>query len=642
MEKNITIGVAGHADHGKSALVRSLTGIDTDRLQEEKRRGFSIQSGIAPLELSSGKEIAMIDVPGHTDFLKNTIRGLSCIDMAILVVAADDGIMPQTLEHLGILAFLKAKNGFIVLSKADLVDDEILELAELEIEDVISGTFLEGKPIIPFSVIDLRGLDEIRLTIEEEGEKIAGKDIHSPFRLWIDQVRSFPGSGTVVSGTVLSGTIRQGDLIHLLPSVKETRARFLEVHHRKVSQAVAGQRVGINLHKVSRKEAQRGMVLAKPGSIGHTNLLNVDLHVLKRVNKPIRNRQKVKLYLGTSVTNALVVIMEKEQLGPGENSLVQFRLLKHVPALPGDPFVVCLLNIQTVIGGGTILEIPLEKYRSVKAENSVQYLQALQKGNMKVAIDLFFKRSLSYPATGTEITRLTGLPDKGVEAAIRSMVENGEVLSFGDRGFFGKARYQDLKRKLPEVVEKILTKNPLKMTATPEEIKKQLAPSLDKAPFQRMLDELCSEGKMIKTGGAFRIQNLLVRLSDERERLISMLLDYAQESGFVPFSAGTFWNLHKRKFNKNEIQRLLDYLHAQKRLIRLNNRRFLTPHAMEQIKKRVRELIKKNGKLTIGDCKTIMGYGRTVGIPVLEYLDSIEFTVRQGDKRVLKEVNQLC
>lgn len=636
MEKHITIGVAGHVDHGKTALVLSLTGIDTDRLQEEKRRSLSIVSGIAPLELSSGRQIALVDVPGHIDFLKNTLRGLSSVDMAVLVVAADDGIMPQTLEHLKILNFYKVKSGFVVLSKADLVDDETLELAVLEIEDVINGGFLEGKPIIPFSAIDLRGLDKIRLTIEEEGRRNADKEIQSSFRLWIDQVTRITGFGTVVNGTVLSGIIRQNDLIHLLPSGKETRVRFLEVHRRKVPQAVAGQRVGINLHKLPLNEVQRGMALATPGSVSLTKLLNVDLHILKSAYKPIKNRQRVKLYLGTSVTNALVIIMKKEQLGPGENGLVQFRLLKHVSALPGDPFVVCLLNIQTVIGGGTIMEIPLEKYREVKAENTVQYLQALQQGNTKAVIDHFFKMNLSHSITSTEIAQLTGLPDKELDAAIRSMVENKEVLSFEDRGFFGKTHYRILKRKLPEIVENILTENPLKMTATPEEIKKQLATSLDEKPFQRMLAELCSEGKLIKTDGAFRIRNLSVKLSAEREILINMLLEYAHESGFVPFSADTFWRVQKKKFSKNEIQRLLDYLYTQTRLIRLSNRRFLSPQAMVEIKERVKEVIKKNGKLTIGDCKDIMGYGRTVGVPVFEYLDSIGFTRREGDMRVLK------
>ena len=557
--------------------------------------------------------------------------------MAILVVAADAGIMPQTLEHLEILNFYKSKNGFVVLSKADLVDDETLELAGLEIEDMINGTFLEGKPIIPFSAIDLRGLDEIRLAIEEEGGKIAGKEIQSSFRLWIDQVRSITGFGTVVNGTVLSGIIRQNDLIHLLPSEKETRARFIEVHHRKVPQAVAGQRVGINLRKVALNEAQRGMALAKPGSVIPTRLLNVDLHLLKNTYKPIKNRQKVKLYLGTSVTNAMVVIMEKEQIGPGENSLAQLRLLKHVPALPGDTFVICLLNIPTVIGGGAILEIPLEKYRIAKAKNTVQYLHALQKGNMNVVVDHFFKMNFSHPITVAEIAQTTALPYEEVETAIRSMVENKEIFPFKDRGFFGKLSYQVLKKKLPEIVEKILTRNPLQVVATSEEIKKQLSPSLDEYLFQKMLAELCSERKLIKTCGAFRIRNLSVKLSSEQKELIGMLLDYALGSGFVPFSADTFWKFHKRKFNKNEIQKLLDYLHTRKKLICLSNRRFLTPQALEQIKNRVEQIIIKKGGLTIANCKEVLGYGRTAGVPVFEYLDHIGFTIRIENKRVLKQ-----
>lgn len=639
MKKFITIGIAGHVDHGKTSLVLSLTGIDTDQLQEEKRRGLSIVPGIAPMQLSSGKQIALVDVPGHIDFLKNTLRGLSSIDMAVLVVAADDGIMPQTLEHLAILNFYKVKSGFIVLSKADLVDDETLELAKLEIEDAISGTFLEGKPIIPFSAIDLRGLDEIRLTIEKEWKKIADKEIQSSFRLWIDQVKSITGFGTVVNGTILSGIIKQNNFVHLLPSGKEIRTRFIEVHHQKVSQAVAGQRVGINLHKVTLNEVQRGMALAKPESIRPAKLLNVELHLLKSAYKPIKNRQRVKLYIGTSIVNALTIIMKKEQLEPGENGLAQFRLLKHVPVLPGDSFVICLLNIQTVIGGGTILEIPLEKYRTVKAKSTVQYLQALQKGNINVVIDHFFNINLNHPVTGAEIAQLTGLSDEKVGAAIRSMVKKKQIISFEGRGFYGKARYQILKRKLPEVVEKILAKNPLKMAATPEELKKQLAPYLDEILFQKMLTELCSEGKLMQTGGAFAIQNLSVKLSAEREQLIAMLLDYARESGFVPFGAHTFWKLHKRKFNKNEIQRLLDYLHTRKRLICLNNRRFLTPQAMEQIKNKVEQIIKKNGSLTIANCKEILGYGRTVGVPVFEYLDHIGFTIRMGNKRILKETS---
>lgn len=636
MSKFITIGIAGHVDHGKTALVHCLTGVDTDRLREEKRRGLSIEPGIALLKLSSGMRVALVDVPGHTDFLKNTIRGLSSIDMAILVVAADDGVMPQTLEHIAILDFFGAKGGFIVLSKADIVDDETLELAELEIRELAEGTFLDKKPVISFSSINQRGLEEIRIKIEEVAEKVKGKDPHTPFRCWIDQTKSFAGFGTVVSGTILSGTLRQNDPLQLLPSGIETRARSLESHHEKLSEAFAGQRVGINLHRVTLNEIRRGMLLAEPGSVSPAYLLNVDLRVLERAKRPIRDRQKVKLYLGTSITNTLMVIMEKKQLEPGERGLVQFRLMTPVVALPGDAFVICLLNVQTVIGGGKVLETPHEKYRQARASTTIPCLKALQENNLKAFVEHFFSSNLSRLGTSDELARNTGFPFTEIDSEIRVRVKNGQLLLFKGRGVIRKKLYQELKEKLLKVVEKILRQDPLKITAIAEEIRNQLAPSLDEAPFKKMLAELCNEGNLTKSGGGFNIPSLSVKLSDEREGLINLLLDYAQKSGFVPFSAHTFWKLNKGKTNLNEIQRLLDYLHTQKRLIRLNNRRFLSPQAVKEIKESVCQVIRKNGRLTIGDCKEVLGYGRTVGVPVFEYLDSIGFTCRQGDERVLK------
>ncbi len=635
--KFLTAGVAGHVDHGKTSLVRCLTGIDTDRLQIEKERGLSIESGIAPLELSSGGHMAVVDVPGHTDFLKNTIRGLSAVDLGILVVAADDGVMPQTLEHIQILDFFGAKGGFVALSKADLVDDETREMAELEIRDLTEGTFLEEKPVVPFSSVDQRGLEEIRMRIEEEAEAVCGKDLQAPFRCWIDQVKVFPGFGTVASGTILSGSLSQDDSLHLLPSGLETRARSLETHHETCSKAWAGQRVGINLHRVPVDKISRGMLMASPGSVEPGYLLNVDLRVLERTRNPVRNRQRVKLYLGTSVTNALVVVMEKDRLEPGDRGLVQLRLMRPVAALPGDSFVICLLNVPTIIGGGKVVEIPREKFRQAKASTTLPCLKALQEKDLKGFVDHYFAGNLARPVTSGELSRETGFPIALMESEIRARVTSGEFISFKGRGVFRKSLYQELKSRLPGVVEAILRDDPLKMSATAEEIRRQLAASLDEAPFQRMCAELCNEGALLKTGGSFKVPSLSVKVSRKQEELIELLLDYGESSGFVPFSADTFWKVYGRtKLNKNEVQRLLDFLHTQGRLIRLNNRRFLTPQSMAKIKERVAQVIRKNGSLTVGDCKEVLGYGRTVGVPVLEYLDAIGFTRREGDSRVLK------
>jgi selenocysteine-specific elongation factor len=640
MSKFLTAGVAGHVDHGKTSLVRCLTGIDTDRLRIEKERGLSIESGIAPLGLPSGNTLALVDVPGHTDFLKNTIRGLSAVDLGILVVAADDGVMPQTMEHIQVLDFFGAKNGFVVLSKADLVDDETLEMAELEIRELTEGSFLEDKQVIPFSSTDERGSKEIRMGIESAAETVEGKDPKAPFRCWIDQVKGFSGYGTVASGTVFSGSLGQDDPVHLLPLGIETRARSLETHHDNCPKAWAGQRVGINLHRVPVSRVRRGMLMAAPGAVEPTYLLNVDLKVLERTEKPLRNRQRVKLYLGTSVTNTLAVIMEKEQLAPGERGLVQFRLMRPVATLPGDPFVICLLNVQTVIGGGKVIEIPHEKFRHARATTTLPYLKALQENDLKGFVTHFFAADFCRPITSGELARETGFPLDQVESEIRARLTSGELISFKGRGAFRKALYQELKARLPAVVEGILHDDPLKMSATAEEIRRQLAPSLDVTPFQRMCSELCNEGVLIKTGGSFKVPNLSVNVSDRQEQLIEELLDYAASSGFVPFSADTFWKVYgRRKLNKNEIQRLLDFLQNQGRLVRLNNRRFLSPDTVENIKERVREVIRKSGVLTLGDCKEVLGYGRTVGVPVFEYLDAIGFTRREGDSRVLNAGN---
>ncbi len=635
MEKHITIGVAGHVDHGKTSLVRRLTGIDTDRLEEEKRRGLSIEAGIAPLDLSSDMQIALVDVPGHTDYLKNTIRGLSSVDMAILVVAADDGVMPQTEEHIEILKFFRAKTGFIVLSKSDLVDQETLELAELEITEKVVGTFLEGKPIIPYSALDSKGIDEIRSLIRRECEKLPEKDANAPFRLWVDQVKSIPGSGTVVSGTILSGKVSEDDALLLMPSGIETRARSLEVHHRKASQAFAGQRVGINLHRLPLEKVNRGLLVAQPGVLSSTFFLNVDLHLLQNAKNPIKNKQRVKLYLGTSVTNALVALMEGELIQPGERALAQLRLANPVPAFPQDPFVLCPLNVQTVIAGGAVLEISREKYRTVKGNVIFPYLDALRHADLKAFIDCFLASNPKHPFTAEDLAMRTGFPPSEVAGEIRLKIKAGELLDLGVHGVFSKAQYIEIKKNLPKVAEGILLRDPLKRILNPDEIKHQLGPFSDAIPVRRMIEELCREGKLLKLNGGFQVTNFSVQLPPEKTKLAALLLDYANEAGFAPFSADSVWKFQCQKHNKSEIEKLLLYLCHQKRLVRLSDGRFLLSQAAEEVKERVKRVISERGVFTLDDIRETLGYGRRIGVIVLEYLDAIGFTKREGNARTL-------
>ncbi|MEW6138024.1 MAG: selenocysteine-specific translation elongation factor [Thermodesulfobacteriota bacterium] len=635
MDKSITIGVAGHVDHGKTSLVRCLTGIDTDRLKEEKRRGLSIEPSIAPLDLPSGSRVALVDVPGHSDFLRNTIRGLSSVDLAILVVAADDGVMPQTRDHLAVLKFLQAKGGFTVLSKADLVDSETIELAEMELREAVEGSFLEGKPVLPFSAVDGNGQQEILAAVESEAERVEAKGIQGPFRLWVDQVRGFPGFGTVVSGTVVSGSIGRDETVELLPSGKLAKVRFIEVHHQRVELAVAGQRVGLNLQNVSIEDVSLGTVLATPGLLSPANLLNAELTLVPSARRPLLNHQRVRLYVGASCTTALLVMMENNRLYPTETGLVQLRLQEPLAVLPRDPLVISPLNLRCVIGGGKVLETTKEKFRRAKAEKTLGLLHPLQREDVKSIVSLYLLKFSSRPVTEEEIVSATGFPRERVGAEIQSRMRAGKVLRVDSRGFYDRSRYESLKRQIVDVAKKIFSKDAFKLAVSGDEIRFQLDSNLDNALFERMLDELCSEGTLTKNEAGYRIPNFVVRHPAQRERLVQKVSEFARERGIATFSVGTFKKLLGGNVSYREVEKVFDHLHAQKRLIRLNDDRFLAVEAMTEIKEKVTDLIMQKGSLAIGDCQDIFGYGRTRAIPVLDYLDSIGLTCRVGEVRVL-------
>jgi selenocysteine-specific elongation factor len=641
MDKFITVGVAGHVDHGKTSLVKVLTGIDTDRLGEEKRRGLSIEPSVAPWRLPSGKRIALVDVPGHSDFLKNTIRGLSSVDMAILIVAADDGVMPQTRDHLAVLNFFDAKGGFIVLSKTDLVDQETISIAESEIRETVENSFLNGKPIVQFSANDQRGIDQIINVAESESERIAGKRRHSPFRLWIDQVRSFSGFGTVVSGTVFSGQITHNDTVQILPSGKDAKVRFLEVHHERVSRAVAGQRVGVNIQGISVQEVNAGMALVAPGAYMPAGMLNAKLSILQRVRAPLVNQQRVNLYIGTQCVKALVVIMEQDRLRPGdETGLVQFRLQEPLPVLPGDPYVISGLNSVGIMGGGNILETTREKFRAVKKEKDVSYLRALGEKDVSKVTELFLLKYANRPVSAEEIAS-SGLPIEKIEAEVKSGVKTRKLIVLEGRGYFPRNDYETLIARLMDVTKEILEENSYKMVVKANEIRYRLDPALDESLFERMLRDLCAEGKLLRCDGGYQVPTLVGKLSPNKKQLIEKLKEFAASQGYSSFSAGTFYKLHGEDIQWRDVQKALDYLHAQKKIVRLNDGRYLTCEALQEIGEKVRTLIQRKGSLTIKDATEILGYGRFRTVPVLDYLDTIGLTRRIGDGRVLKSEDHL-
>lgn len=641
MNTPITIGVAGHVDHGKTTLVRHLTGIDTDRRAEEKARGLSIDSGVAELKLPDGQHIALIDVPGHTDFLKNTIRGLHGVDMAILVVAADDGVMPQTREHMEILKFFKAGGGMAVLSKTDLVDEDTVVVAELELRELVSKTFLDGCPIFRFSERQpelgsaiIRGIDHALKDLPIKKQRI-------PFRMWIDQVKSFKGHGTVVSGTVASGRICTDEEIELLPAGIITRARSLQSHACSVSHVLAGQRIGINLHRVHVDEVGRGMCLAAPGSIQSVYMFNAEMRVLSTAKTGIKNRQRVKLYLGTSIHNALVVLMSEERLDPGQNGLVQFRLMKPLAVLPQDTFVISTLNINTVIAGGRVIETAQEKFRLIKSKTLMPILTALQQSDIHTYVDRIFDRSKGRLLTAKTLCRKTGISTDEFERLINSKVQKGELVYVKGYGALRQIHFDTMKDRFKKVLEELFHKDPLKKNISVSEVSKHFTYSVEDNLLKTVADILCQEGVIERLDGGYILSRSSDGFDEHRKNLINQLLRYAQQSGLIPFSADTFWKQHRFKYTKMEISQLLNFLFSRKKLIRLNDHRFLSLQAIEEIKERVKQAIKDNGFITVNDCTELFGYGRWGGTHVLDYLNDIGFTVRKNDKHTLKIDNGL-
>lgn len=636
-ERYITIGVAGHVDHGKTSLVKALTGIDTDRLKQEKQRGLSIESGIAQFPSENGTSIALVDVPGHTDFIKNTIRGLSCVDSCILVVAADDGVMPQTLEHVQILELNGITDGIIVLSKADLVDSETLELAELEIRDTLQGTFLRDKEILIYSDIDKKNLPAIRDALLKMSEAPRARDTSLPFRMWIDRIRAFRGFGTVVSGTVISGKLSKDAPIELMPGRLITRARALESHHDSVYEAIPGQRLGVNLHRLSMDDVKRGMVLASPDSLRPSRMLNARLRVLKNTAKPIYNRQKVKLYIGTSLVKATVLTMEQDYIRPGEEGFVQLRLSDPAAVLPGDSFIAALMNTPAILGGGKIIEITDRKYRETLKSEVVTSLKALTSMDAVGYIDIRSSCSSTTLIRAEDLAANTGLSLSDLQREIQKKVTRGEFMAFGDKGAIKSEVYKEVKSILPELFREIQEENPMKHSISPEEIKTRLSFSFSIEPLDKILTELFNEGILDKEDGGYLLSGFSPDMSEEQNHAVSMIYDFASESGIAPFCADTVWKKNNRKYPKKKINKVMSFLRSRKRLVKLNDGRYLTADALEQIKDIIRDVVHKKGIFKISDCTPELGYGRSVAIPILEYLDDEGFSVRIEDGRILKE-----
>lgn len=640
--KHMVVGTAGHVDHGKTTLVRTLTGIDTER-PEEKRRGMTIEPGFAPYMLPSGQRVAFIDVPGHESLIKNMIRGIWGIDVVMLVVAADDGVMPQTREHLDILTLLGIKQGFVVLSKIDLVDEEVLGMAIEEIKCLTKGTFLEDSPIIPFSIKTGQGKAEIEQTLKTFYEKTLDKESDGIFYMPIDRVFHMDGFGAVVTGTVASGMVRVGDILEIYTTGRQVKVRAIQLHNQKADRAQAGERVGLNLRDIGLKEIQKGMVVSEAATLRPSYFLNVHFHYLSSQTNPLKSRTRLRFYTGASKTNVLIVFMDREVMYPGETAFVQFRLSDKLAPLPFDRFIVRTLSPVATIGGGTILEIESQKYRK-RDEKMIQHLRLFLEGTDEELVEDVLKRAKHSPVGIKNFRDSTRLSAKRIAEILSSLQMAGKAISLGTDQFFYKENYEALKDQLLDILKEFHEKNPLEVEISKNEVKSSYLKDLDHALFNYLIEDLAREKPILSKGGTLRLADFDSRLKPFQENIRQKIMDFAGRSGLKPFSLNML-HLSLDHFDSPEVQKVVTYLRKTGHLVLIEQRRdsnrqlYICREAVDQIKRIVREYILSHGQIDVHQLRELIGTGRNPASSVLDYLDTIQFTARIGDAHILPKTS---
>lgn len=632
----ITVGIVGHTNHGKSKLIKCLSGCEaTGHAVGKSHCEFSPATLIAPVLMSDGLTAALVEIPAYDREPSCSIRWLFAVDMVILVVAADDGVMPQTKAMLDLMAQFDIRHGIIALTKTDLVDAELRRMAEEEIRDAVGDTFLMNTPILPVSPVGGEGVHELMTCFSEVASRIPPKPSQLPFRMWIDRVMSIPGVGTVACGTVLSGNISVDDPLVLLPDNRTTKARSLEVHHCRVNQAAAGQRVGINLPKIVPDNLTRGKSLGAPGAWKTGRYINAAL----RVASPVVDGHQVSIYFGTAATEAVIILMQTKILSPGESGLVQLHLPHEFAVARQDRFVITLSNHYDVIGGGTALEVAENKFDEHNADETVAFLEALQTGRADTLIRACLRRYADRTMDMTEMSEVTGLPESGIQQEIPGMIERAEVIRLSSGVFYLREYFDQCAENIINVMKSRLTLHPLSPFVKKEEIKAFLKNPLCDTLFDSVMETLVENRRIQQQGADYLIPGFQCILTDDQQRLVRQIINYAEQNGDSPFSIGSFFHNTRIRTNKKEVILIVDYLCRQGELVRICFDHYLLPASLDSIKLRVIKAAEATDYIHLAASKEILGFGRSKGTLVFEYLDDIGFTVRQGDFRCLNRSN---
>jgi len=628
--KSVIVGTAGHIDHGKTALVRALTGIDADRLEEEKRRGITIDIGFAHLELPTpqGKtlQLGFVDVPGHERFVRNMLAGIGGIDLVLLVIAADESIKPQTREHFDICRLLSVRCGITVLTKADLVDPETLEVVRLEVEEFLRGSFLgPPSPIIPVSSLTGAGLDRLKQELAKAAAEVPPRDSNALSRLPIDRVFTMRGFGTVVTGTLISGSIRKEEELEVFPRGQRVRVRGLQVHGQPADHTLAGQRTALNLASVTRSDLSRGMILAPLETFRPTSRVDVKLSLLSSV-KPLKDRARVHLHAYTSETIATVVLYGKKLLPPGEDAFAQLRLAESTLLLPGDRFIIRQFSPLVTIGGGVVLDaMPLPRQPPQEA-----FLKVMGSGDAQTILRVRIARRQHEGLSLSQLIAETGWTKQVIETHLAQPIRQGHVLRLGDLVVHTPA-IEGLKLFITSAVADFHKTHPLVRGIGKEELREQVQAST--TIFTAVIDLLVHENKLEIDGDLVHLPGGGVVMKDEEaesKKIIEMA--FASAGLKVPALKDV---LSELKVDKTRAQKIVTLLLRDKILIKISEDLVFHRVALDDLRRRMTAEKEKSPRIDIARFKDLTGVTRKYAIPLLEYLDREHVTKRVGDERVI-------
>ena len=634
--KHFIIGTAGHVDHGKTALIKAITGIDTDRLKEEKERGISIELGFASLALPDGRTFGIVDVPGHERFIRNMVSGASGIDMVIMVIAADEGVMPQTREHLHICSLLGIEKGLVALTKADMVADEWLDLVKDDVREFLKGTFLEASPVMPVSSITGAGIEELLDALGRVASDIEGEADAGIFRLPVDRVFTMKGFGTVVTGTLISGDIKLGEDVEILPPGVTAKVRGIQIHNQSATIAEAGQRTAINLQGVEKDTIVRGDILARPRTLKPSIRLDVCMEYLSNNNRRLKNRNLVRFHVGTNEVIGRIMLLDRDDAEPGAKASAQVVLESPIVAMARDRFVIRSYSPVTTIGGGMIVD-PLPKKHKRKSDRVNHEIDLLHDGSDTERATIIIERSGIEGIGIAELEMRTGIHQSILKDILGTLSSRKQVVvvDADESRIVSSSIYQNLQDRILLEMRAYHERYPLKEGISKEELRNTAGQFARQRLFNMAVRELEKRGEIVVERENIRLSAHRVDLKGELEDLRSNIAHTYMDAGLTPPTIKEL--MEKFAGQRSLAESVINVMLKEGSLIKINEDLYFHKEVLARLREDYKALLVRDGKATPASMKELTGLSRKFIIPLMEYFDITKLTIRAGDHRILRE-----